>query len=83
MAKRFRGYHGPRLKSGLPDRRTAAGKRAYARSEAAKRGWETRREKEKQRKRYFPPDYFPPGVTVVEEPIETVGGREYGKKGKR
>lgn len=89
MAKRFRGYTGPRTTAGLPDRRTAAGKRAWSRSEAAKKGWETRRERAEEREKHFPPDIgFPGGYEpgdeygdewIVEEPIETVGGKKYGR----
>ena len=91
--KRFRGYSGPRTRSGLPDRRTQAGKRAYARSEAAKRGWNTRRERQAEADKHFPPEIpgYLPGDEygfeghedewIVEEPIETVGGKKYGKSG--
>lgn len=78
--KRFKSYSGPRTTSGLPDRRTAAGKAAWNRSEAAKRGWETRREREKEKEKHFPPT--PPGdfqEWIIEEPIETVGGKKYGR----
>jgi hypothetical protein len=88
-AKRFKSYSGPRRTDGLPDRRTAAGKRAWSRSDAAKRGWNTRRERAEERDRHFPPDFVGTGYEedfgedewIVEEPIETVGGKKYGKKG--
>lgn len=91
VAKRFKGYSGPRRSDGLPDRRTGAGKRAWNRSDAAKRGWETRRERQRERERHFPPqyaggyepgsEYGPPDEWIVEEPIETVGGKKYGRAG--
>lgn len=79
MAKRFRGYRGRVRADGLPDRRTREGKRAWSRSEAAKRGAETRKARKEEP---LPGDYFETEEYIVEEPIETVGGKRYRKKGR-
>jgi hypothetical protein len=50
-----------------PDLRTRAGKAFKRRSDAAKRGWETRRRRQQ--------------VVIVEEPIETRGGFKFRKAG--
>ena len=78
MTKRFRGYTGRVRKDGLPDRRTREGKRARARSEAAKRGHETRKLKEQEP---FDGGYYETPDWIVEQPIDTVGGKAYRKKG--
>lgn len=83
---RFKAYQGPRTKAGLPDRRSVAGRVAWTRSEAAKRGWETRRERQKEEERHYRREEIRDREfeqeTFVEEPIETVGGKRYGKKGR-
>jgi hypothetical protein len=65
-------------RSGRPDGRTKEGKAFYRRSEAARRGWETRRERQREAQIGWEPAER--WETIVEEPIETVGGRRYGKK---
>lgn len=62
-----RKFSGRKTKSGAPDRRTSAGKLFYKRSEAAKRGWKTRREREFEKEQEEE-------EIIIEEPIETVGG---------
>jgi antitoxin (DNA-binding transcriptional repressor) of toxin-antitoxin stability system len=65
-------------KSGRPDARTKAGKLFYRRSQAAKKGWKTRRERQREEKAgWEDPDE---GEEVIEEAIETVGGRRYRAK---
>jgi hypothetical protein len=49
-----------------------------ARSDAALRGWDTRREREQEaQEREFEPDER----WIVEEPVDTVGGTQYRKSG--
>ena len=79
MAKRFRGYTGRVRRDGLPDRRTREGKRAWARSEAAKMGAETRRQTKQEP---LPEAYYETTDWIIEEPIDTVGGKRYRKKGR-
>lgn len=79
MAKRFRGYTGRVRKDGLPDRRTREGKRAWTRSEASQRAAETRRLRKQEP---MPAEYYETGDWIVEEPIDTVGGKKYRKKGR-
>ena len=62
-----------------PDGRTKAGKAFLRRSRAAKKGWETRRLKEQEP---FPEEIYDTGEWIIEQPIETVGGKRYRKKGR-
>jgi len=81
VAKRFRTYSGPRTVTGLPDRRTTAGKQAWARSEASQRGWETRKSREREEREPWRQEREEREY-VIEEPIDTVGGKRYKKKGR-
>jgi hypothetical protein len=76
VRKRFKGAL---TKSGRPDRRTAAGKAFYRRSEASRKGWETRRARQREAEEEW--EIPETDEVIVEEPIETVGGKRYGKKG--
>jgi len=79
---RFKSYRGPRTVTGLPDRRTTAGKQAWARSEASQRGWEGRKAREREEKEPWRREAREEPEYVIEEPIDTVGGKRYKKKGR-